>query len=193
MGILAQNVPPFTQTFELDVSFVGYGWMDLEMRTDFGSTKVEWASDIAPTFEGLALSAITIAAGSYYPCKITAEHEPGETLIDVGLVYIHGCDVEKTPLAVVKIKTPHNKAGLEFSVEPDVYINSVRSLLADIRDNMGLDEYYNTYREEFPSKAFAALVAAIHTPATPGPPPDATGGCLIIKIVGGAEPDESKH
>lgn len=191
MGILAQHVPPFTQTLEFDVSFVGMGWMDIEVRTGFGSAKVEWASDICPTFKGLALSAIAIAAGSYVPCTIVAEHEPGETIVSAGLTYIHGRNVEKTPLVVVKITSPFDAVDLDFSVDPDVYIEAVRSLLVGLRDRMGIEAYYNTYHEEFPSKALAALEAAIRTPATPMPPPDMTGSRYGI-LLGSTKPDESK-
>lgn len=187
MGIQAQHAPPFTQTLEFDVSFVGMGWMNLEVRTDFGSTKVEWASDIAPTFKALALSAVAVAAESYFPCKIPAEHEPGETVISVELSISRLRNIENKPLAIVKIESPHDDSDAEFAVGPNVYIEAVRSLLAGLRDRMGLEAYYQTYNEEFPSKALAALEAAIRTPATPIPPPTTYG-----VLLGRAAPEESK-
>lgn len=199
MRSMAEDLPPRTNHFEISCDFISHGWVNINLKTDTGLTRIEWVSDVGFTFNDLASSALDVATGrykavaDYRSTEIRADHEPDVTVIEVSRGYLYPRTLEEEQYVLrVEIAHSHNGDIGAFCVSPDLFVSAVCAFLTGIRDGMGVDAYYEAYsEEEFPSKALAALEAAIQTPATPRPPPDMTGA-ITITIGGGAEPDESK-
>ncbi len=196
---MAEDLPPRTDHFEISCEFTVHGWVNINLHTDTGVTRIEWVSYVGFTFNDFAASALEIATGRYkatgryQATEIRADHEPDVTTITVSREYLYPRTLEEEQYVLrIDIAHSHNGDVGAFCVSPDLFASAVCSFLAGIRDGMGVDAYYKAYgEEEFPSKALAALEAAIQTPATPKPPPDMTGA-ITITIGGGAQPDESK-
>ncbi|MCC5995549.1 MAG: hypothetical protein JJU18_04160 [Oceanicaulis sp.] len=190
--LTTQTPPSDTDRFEIRCEFSDFGWVDIDIHTDAGVTRIEGVSHIRATFNDFAAAALAIATGRDAPVDITAEHEPGHTVIAIKTEDIeHSTFYERRCVLRVSIEHTHYGNMASFSVNTNVFVCAVCSMLAGIRDEMGVDAFYETYEEEFPAKALAALEAAIRTPATPMPAPDITDA-LNIKLPASAEPDESK-
>lgn len=164
--------PPATDRFEISCEFSGHGWAEFDLHIDEGVIRIEGVSYVGSTFGDFAASALTIATGRYKATEIRAEHEPNETVISVTPEYLSPRNAAGESW-VLRIAVVHPISGAigSFSVSPDRYVNAVWSFLAGIRDGMGIDAYYKAYGlEPFPTKALAALEAAMRTPADYQPP-----------------------
>ncbi len=188
-----EDLPPQTEHFEISCQFHETECVQIALHTDQGAVLIDETCGDSDPFTELALSALAVVLCRCESTKIIADHEPGETLITVVPKRL---DPRTKPVEtrLLEVGITHSCKGhvASFSVRPDLFSRAVRSFLVQIRDEVGLDKFYDSYRgETFPSKALAALEAAIDTPTIPRLGPE-DGGYGAIRLTHSAEPDESK-
>ena len=144
--------------------------MDLTLQTDNGALVLEGNSDIAPTFSGLVMSALAVEGRIHRPYVVETEHEPGNSSIAVWSAHACRAWSERPDLICLQVWREPEQDETTFVMTSDVYSEAVWKLFSGLRDDLGIDEYYKTYREEFPSKLVASLEAARQIDRRPEPP-----------------------